>query len=242
MCIAVLIAAGDLPKPDIIVMADTGREATETWEYTEKHVKPLLATVGLEVEVAPHSLAKVDLYSGNGDLLMPAYTSTGKLSTFCSTEWKKRVVGRYLRSKGYGPQNPVTEWIGMSLDEVGRCKPSGVKWREYRWPLVLDTPKRRSECKRIVMEAGLPEPPKSSCWMCPYRRNSQWRHLRDNFPRDWRRAVELDTQIRERDEHHDVYVHDSGVPLGEANIDKPNRPELALFGEIEGCDSGYCMV
>jgi hypothetical protein len=31
--IAALIASGELPKPDVAAMADTGREASETWRY-----------------------------------------------------------------------------------------------------------------------------------------------------------------------------------------------------------------
>lgn len=35
----------------------------------------------MKVEIAPHTLATVDLYAGNGDLLLPVYTATGKLPT-----------------------------------------------------------------------------------------------------------------------------------------------------------------
>lgn len=52
IAIAVLIAQGRLPKPERIVMSDTGREATETWEWLETYVGPLLAEHGLTVDVA----------------------------------------------------------------------------------------------------------------------------------------------------------------------------------------------
>lgn len=96
VAIAVLVARGELPAPEVAVIADTGREATETWDYLERHVRPLLEPVGVPVEIAPHDLSTVDLYGKNGDLLVPAYTGggDGKLPTFCSTEWKKRVVAR----------------------------------------------------------------------------------------------------------------------------------------------------
>ena len=45
VAIAVLVAQGRLPRPELLVIADTGREATETWEYHEKHVAPLASTV-----------------------------------------------------------------------------------------------------------------------------------------------------------------------------------------------------
>jgi hypothetical protein len=240
IAIAVLVARGDLPTPECVVIADTGREATETWEYLDAHVRPLLASVGVEVEIAPHSLATTTgLYAINGDLLLPMFTAAGgKLPTLCSNEWKKRVVGRYLRAKGYGPKKPVTTWIGMSIDEVERAKPSGVKWQEYAWPLLFDVPMRRDECRQLVRDAGLPDPPKSSCYMCPHRQNHQWRHIRDNYPEDWGRAIAIDRLAREKDERGGVYVHRSRVPLEEADIDTDTK-EPSFF---DGCDSGFCFV
>src|SRR5947207_241734 len=90
IAIALLVGGGKLPKPDIIVFADTGMEATETFEYTREYVSPFLATLGLKIEIVGQELAKVGLYSHKGELLTPSYTETGKLSTFCSKEWKTR--------------------------------------------------------------------------------------------------------------------------------------------------------
>ena len=36
--------------------------------------------LGLTVEIAPHSLATVDIYAKNDDLLLPAFTESGKLA------------------------------------------------------------------------------------------------------------------------------------------------------------------
>jgi hypothetical protein len=237
VAIAVLIADGTLPKPERVVIADTGREATETWEYTRDVVDPLLATVGLEVEVAPSGLATVGLYAKNGDLLIPAFTTTGKLPTLCSNEWKKRVISRWCRGEGYGPKNPVRMWLGISVDEVHRAKPSGVGWLEYHWPLLLDTPRRRDECIALVIGAGLPDPPRSACWMCPHRNNTEWRRLRDHFPDDWERAQQLEASIQSNDERDGgLYLHRQLVDIGAAEIDEEN---LDLFDE---CDSGFCFT
>lgn len=85
VAIAVLVSKGELPRPGRVVIADTGREAQETWDYTRDVVNPLLSKVGLEVEVASHDYATVDLYGLNGDLLIPAYTGdSGALPGFCS--------------------------------------------------------------------------------------------------------------------------------------------------------------
>lgn len=241
--IAVLIAQERLPRPERIVIADTGREATETWEYLHDHINPMLEKVGLSCEVASHDLATVDLYGKNGDLLVPAFTEKGKLPTFCSNEWKQRVVRRYLRAGGCGRRNPIRLWIGISTDEVARMKPSDVQWVEHYYPLITDLRITRYDCTQIVKSAGLPDPPKSSCWMCPYRQNHQWLHLKESQPADWEKAVALDERIREHDISQGgtgVYVHRDAVPLAEADLSEKQKLQDSLFGEVDGCDSGYC--
>lgn len=151
IAMVLLIALGKLPKPDLIVMADTGNESTETWEYTFRYVLPLLDSLGLTIELAPHELATVDLYGHNGDLLLPAYTKTGKLPTFCSSEWKKQVFRRYVRAKGI---DKCVTWLGMSTDELDRVKPSDVQWQRHHWPLVFDVPMSRAECQQLVLNYG----------------------------------------------------------------------------------------
>lgn len=239
LAIAILVSQGRLPKPSLAVMVDTAREASETWEYHERYAVPLLASIGLTVEIASHDLATVDLYSHKGQLLIPAYTGTsGKLDTFCSNEWKARVVQRHLRSKGYGPKRPVVTWLGMSLDEVERLRPSSTKWQKHHWPLCFDARMTRGDCIALIHSFGWPDPPKSSCWMCPYRRNAQWTRLRDHYPEDWDKAVKLDQEIRERDSEHAIYLHHSHVPLDQANLDVDEIKELPLFG----CDTGFCWT
>jgi hypothetical protein len=237
VALCVLVLMGKLPRPERIIMADTGREASETWDYLYNHVEPMLQRGGLTVEIASHELSKVDLYAKNGDLLIPAYTEHGKLPTFCSNEWKARVVARYLRSHGYGEKNPVVTWIGISRDEAGRIKPSGVAWNTYHYPLALDLRMTVHDCEVAIARYGLPPAPKSSCWMCPHRRNAQWRRLRDHAPQDFIKAIMLDDQVYRS---HGVRLHESGKPLGVADLtdDPPIQP--SLFGDVDGCDSGLC--
>ena len=227
MCI--LVARGVLPRPDAVIAADTGREMPTTWEYADAYARPLLASVGLELHIAPHSLATVDVYGKNGDLLLPSYTATGKLQTFCSNEWKARVVDRYAR--GLGLPKPYTNWIGFSLDEAKRVK--GHDGRRY--PL-LELGLTRADCVAIIDREGLPIPPKSRCWMCPHQHNAEWREVRDS-PALWAEAVALDTELREADERGGVYLHASRKPLREADIDAQDRAEPS-----RQCGLGLCFV
>ena len=238
VAICVLIAQGRLPHPEHIVCADTGREASSTWDYLREHVAPLLATVGLTVEIASHDLATVDLYSGNSDLLIPAYTKDGKLPTFCSTEWKRRPVQRYLRGLDYGPGRPVSLWLGFSVDEVGRAKPSQTSWITHRYPLLMDVALNKRECVALVRDAGLPEPPRSSCWMCPHRSDEEWAAL---SPDDFARAVALESELQERDTQGGVWLHRDRVKLAGAILTEPEI-DLPLFGKNAECESGYCFI
>jgi hypothetical protein len=237
VAICVLIKLGVLPKPDVVVMADTSRENPSTWEYLEKHTRPMLAEMGLEIHIAGHDLATVDIYSGNGDLLLPVYTKDGKLPGFCSNEWKKRVVDRYLK-KNLGISSG-TKWLGYGLEERRRwMKQHNTvegKWKTV-CPLVdlmIDT----HTCLEIIKKNGLPEPHHSACWMCPHKSNAEWKLIRDSYPDKWQDAVELDKEVRENDDRGGVYLHRSGVPLDEANLDEAESPEI-----VRQCTLGMCFV
>jgi hypothetical protein len=45
--IAALIVTGKVPKPDLAVIADTGREKSATWDYLERYIVPALQSVGV---------------------------------------------------------------------------------------------------------------------------------------------------------------------------------------------------
>lgn len=227
----VLVAKGALPKPDRIVTADTGREVATTWSYLSDYMQPFLAQHGMQVEVAPHSLATVDLYGKNGDLLLPVYTQTGKLPTYCSNEWKTRVVQRYLRADGI---KSAVQWIGFAFDERSRWnkKEEEGPWTK-RFPLV-DLMIKSIDCPAIIKSAGLPVPNKSRCWQCPHQNNEEWRQL---TPEEFELACQLDESVREDDEQGGVFLHQSRVPLRDADLNAPDRRE-----PNRQCGFGNCFV
>jgi len=203
MCI--LIAQGKLPLPDRIVFADTGGEMSEVWDYMNKYTRPLLRSLGKEIEIAPHSLSTVDFYGHNGDLLLPAFTQAGKLPTYCSKEWKALVVRRYIGGADGNP-NGVIMWLGMSTDEIERMKSSDMKWIEHQWPLC-DMPTKarfgirmnRMECARLIHDFGWPPSPRSACVWCPHLDNVQWQRMKEYAPSDFHRAIAVEKS---------VYMHD----------------------------------
>ena len=233
--IAVLILQGKLPKPDYAFIADTGRETGETWDYLECVTNPALAGIGLTVErLVPPQMP--DIFNAKGTLLIPAFfTGNAKASNFCSSYWKRDFVKRIAVERGLVP---AVNWLGISTDEMRRVStPRAANWL-LRFPLVFDCPLSRSQCIQVIADYGWPKAPKSSCWMCPNRRDSQWAHLRDNRPDEFKRAVEFDIEIRKR--KPDVFLHESRTPLGEVILkeatDNGNHGQLVL------CDSGECFV
>lgn len=241
--IAVLIAQGKLPTPERAVIADTGRECSTTWRYLDDHIRPLLWKVGLEVEIVPPSYAAVGLYRQD-TVLLPAFTANGaKLRGFCSGEWKRDAVMRWLREseRGYGKKNPIVQWLGMSRDEIQRCKPSRVNWVDIHWPLIMGygLTLTRAMCIWVVESAGLPTPPKSRCWMCPHQNDSEWLELKNGAPREFQAAIALEQEISARDTQGGLFLHRSGLPLGEVDF-KEKTSEAPLFQS--DCESGLCWV
>ena len=210
-----LVLKGVLPRPEHIVIADTSREKSSTWDYLDEIVQPALEREGLRVERAAHDIATVDLYAHNGDLLLPVYTETGKLPTFCSNEWKKRVVQRWLRAQGV---EQCDVWIGFSTDEQSRYESANhdTGWYQRTFPLY-NLGLSWADCKVIIEGRGWPLPASSACWMCPNMDDAEWHEMKRDYPADFAKAIELETEVQEWDGA--VWLHSSRQPLALVEFD-----------------------
>jgi len=231
--IAALIVRGDLPRPDFAVIADTGYEASTTWEYMDEVIQPALNAVGVSlVRVKSSDFSNVGLYSKNGDILIPAFTTesgeVGKLPTYCSNEWKQRVIQRWLRTQTDAKKFHI--WIGISIDEMRRAKPTIGKY-EKRYVLIEQL-KNRGDCIALVRSMGWRDAPRSSCWKCPNRSPQEWEYLKQTAPQDFLKAVKFEKQMQEKDEC--LWLTRSAQPLD----------VLADSGELFTglCDSGFCFT
>lgn len=230
-------------------------ENPATLEYVKQHAKPFADRHGIELvtlrRVMVRSGETRDLYDeitrpGSKAHKIPVKLSNGKPgSRSCTVDYKIGVIGRELKRRGATPENRATVGIGISLDEIERA--DGGKNRgpheQIVYPL-LDLGLRRTDCARIIRSAGLPVPPKSSCWFCPMHRPDVWHEQRRNEPELFEKSCQLEELINRRQADAGkppVYLTRFGKPLREAIPDGVDL--LPLADDDDGaCDSGYCFT
>lgn len=242
--IAVLIAEGKYPKPDISVIANTGRERFTTFPYLRQYVIPTLASVGVDLQIvdaSEWSYYGTDYVDGTGGLMLPVYSfddkgNPVKFGADCSGNWKRDAINRWL-SKVHGiTRSKYFKWIGFSRSprELLRAHNMSQSKKEgngkTRFPLI-ELGLTTGDCMRIVEQFGWPAPKVSACWMCPNLKDSERAELSDE---EKRLANEFDMKVRAQ--FPNTYLHGSYFPLSEVDFNKPND----LFTEV--CDSGNCFV
>lgn len=231
--IAALICQGEL-TPDLSIIVDTERELSTTWAYLDRWVMPALEKVGVTLHrVAKSQYATVDLLR-NDDFLIPAFTTEtgeiGKLPTYCSNEWKQRVMRRWATQE-HGVKN-ADVWIGYTIDERNRLTQPTGRWHN-RYPLI-DRRMTRGDCIALAKRMGWPEPPRSSCYMCPNKPHHEWGWQRLNAPNDHQKAILFEREMQKHDS--DLWLTDTGLPLEDADFTQPDD----FF--TERCVGGMCFV
>lgn len=156
-------------------------------------------------------------------------------------ELARLLVQAMIAEDGALPQ--VEMWLGITLDEIKRMKPSGVQWMVNRFPFLelLDRPWTRHDAMRWMQEQGLEIPVKSSCVFCPYHNRATWREIKMAGNGDWQRAVDVDEAIRHKRPGYVAYVHRDRVPLEEVDVrNQEDHGQLSLFDDAE-CE-GMCFL
>ncbi|MCY0940114.1 phosphoadenosine phosphosulfate reductase [Streptomyces antarcticus] len=161
----------------------------------------------------------------------------------CTADFKIKVVGRWLREHGATANEPAVVGIGISVDEIHRAnRRRSEPHEQVEYPL-LDLRLRRDDCERIIETAGLPVPPKSSCFFCPFRTVDAWRQQRREDPDLFARSIEVEqtvNRLRAALGRDPVYLTRYGRPLAEAI--PAQRDAATEEAEDGGCDSGWCMT
>jgi hypothetical protein len=255
--LVVLAATGKIGHVDAALFANVGddSEHPDTLKYVREVAIPWAAERGLEIHeltkryrwkgpvVTLHAqLMRPESRSISIPIRMPDTGSPGKRR--CTTDFKVGVVRRWLTTHGVTETYPATVIIGISLDEFQRVnnrRPSTLETPEY--PLIeqrLD----RERCKHVIRQAGLPVPPKSACYFCPFKRPSTWSRMKRDEPELFQKAAALESTLNARRDKlgkDHVYLTRFGKPLDEA-IGTEQDDLLSDGPGGESCDEGYCWT
>ena len=163
-------------RPDLILFSDTGSEKEETYDYLVT-INAWLRNVGFPTVTVVRNQPKrfkwnrYSTLEGNciSNRTLPSL-AFGRKS--CSLKWKGAVMDKFVDAI-YGPDRAVYRAIGYDCSPAdnkrfahAQGKTQGRKGDVFIYPLQ-QWGWHRFECARQIQAAGLPVPPKSSCYFCP---------------------------------------------------------------------------
>jgi len=263
--IAEMIAEGVLPIPNLILFADTGDEPQYVYDQIAYLKKRLFGLCEFQTVSAGNLVD--ELTSGTKRFAaIPVFTvmkDNGKVSRLrrqCTNEYKivpiERAVREYLLSIGHAKRDKrgitipktvfIETWLGISLDEVVRMKPSRSKRFINRWPLI-EMRMTRQDCLDWLRARGLPILRKSSCRICPYHDNVHWQEMKQDDPQDWKHVVAFDDFLRAGDGRFsatakgELFMHRDCVPLSQVDL-RPKHEQEGQLSFLDICDEGHCFI
>lgn len=257
---ALVLAATGRIDFRIFLFSNVGADSEDpaTLDYVNDYAKPYAAKHGIElhelhrVRIRGQAAGKVEtLYGrlardGSRSLPIPVRMSNGAPGTrSCTTTYKIEVIGQWLRAHGASEISKATVGVGISLDEIHRVNArKAMPYETVSYPLLdHDPPLRRLDCERIIRSAGLPVPPKSACWFCPFHRPQVWAEMRRDRPDLFERACGLEDLLNDRRDElgkDHVYLTRFNQPLRDA---VPEAQEmLPMLDDGPHCDNGWCMT
>jgi hypothetical protein len=230
---ALMAAAGEIdPMPAGAIFADTTYEPRAVYEWLDWLERQL-----------PFPVYRVKAYDNRrgifdrGQSQIPAYGERGIGKRQCTSHWKIVPLYRKCREILGATGKPLGEdvvafWIGISLDEVHRMKPSRERWVRNWWPLI-EKRISRSDCLRWMEAHGFPRPPRSARVFCPYKSDSEWRETRKD-PEQMMMVRKVEAML------NGEYLHRSKRIIDEVDLSTDeDHGQMSLFGNE--C-SGLCGV
>ena len=236
------------PMPDAAIFADTQAEPASVYKWLD-WLEPQLPFPVIRVtrgDMTQESLLIKQRKDGTGcwiKSLIPAFIQNqngtrGIMGRACTYSYKVEQLERAARLHGKvkrGQKNvTVTQWIGISWDEIQRIKPSRVAWSQHRWPLV-ELRMGRRDCLKWMESHGYPKPPRSACVYCPFKSDNEWRRLRDEEPAEFARSVQFEKDLQTVKAKTEKmkgkpFLHPSLVPLDQVDFRTDiERGQLSLW-------------
>lgn len=230
----------------LFIFANVGddSEHPDTLAYIRDVAAPYAAQNGIELcTVSARDTIYQNIMKQNRRIIIPAHLSNGAPGNrTCTTDYKIRVISREIKRRGATKANPWTVGLGISTDEFYRARNySGYDYYTTAHPL-LDLRLSRANCVGVIERAGLPVPPKSACWFCPFQSDRRWHELRKTRPDLFDKACQMEKRINEKREAigRDVmHLHKFNIALVDA-VPEQDAEQLDLFADT--CDSGFCFV
>ena len=241
---ALMASLGEIaPMPDCAIFADTQAEPKNVYDWLDWLEKQLPFPI-YRVTAGNLEEASLKVYTGKSGKKytkhrVPAFTLGDKKGMFqrqCTMDFKIVPIKRKARELYKGSK--ITMWIGISLDEVVRMKPSRVKYIEHIWPLI-DKRMTRHSCIEWMKKKKYPKPPRSACYFCPFHNTEEWKRLSGE---DFTRAVSYEKKLQDavaqvQDKEIAVpYLHPSRIPLDQVRFE---TDQADLFNNE--CE-GHCGV
>ena len=259
--------AGEVHKFDYAIFADTQEEPDDVYRHLEWLESlggpPILRCTAGRLGDA---LDKGTDANGNGRtdgghyISIPAFTKhpdgrMGAVQRQCTKDFKVVPIEQAIRQRVFGaapgkgiPKDSVcVQYMGLSFDEPKRVirvkerflsKPKNWKVQFPLWEMQMT----RGDCMAYLKERVPHQVPRSACVFCPFKKDDEWRLLRDHDPNGWARAVEIDHVCRTGTGlDAQRFLHRQCVPLEQVDL----RPEHERTGQMmfqgfqDECE-GYC--
>lgn len=206
------------------VFADHGGDYPETYKYVD-----MLMAKGYEIT---RLKAKTNVHGEPRNLYDASYEyrfTPGGFNRWCSKAYKVKPITNYV-------QKPCFLFLGIAAEEAHRAKRN----KEYEFGIVRDYPLiehniNRQGCIEIIKRHGLPVPPKSGCFFCPFQKASEIRELYHRCDDLFDKALELEKRNIERNKEkqrpQSGYLHISNRPLEVVAM----TDQIELFDDLWPC-------
>lgn len=249
----VLVAQGLIPPVDAALFSNVGDDSEHpaTLAYVRDVAAPWANTRGVKVhelyrvgkDFEPRTL--MNLLATENTPSIPVRLSNGApAQRSCTNHFKVRVIEKWLRENGATKQAPADVLIGISTDEIQRVNTKQVNAYQTKLFPLIDLGLNRDACIGIITDVGLPVPPKSSCFFCPFKRVQQWQEMRRDEPELFAKSADLEDSINERRAARgkdSVYLTRLLIPLRDITEAQDMLPGFDS-PDIDSCDEGVCWV
>lgn len=207
-----------------VVFADVGDEKPETYYYIEKYIKPFCQEKGIEFVTVRSHLGTLMDYCIKKEIIPT------RNFRWCTEKFKITPIRKFARSKGATNEKPFYQDIGITTDELHRAGGNkyDVSYLKSEYPL-LETKESRSDCIEGLVKMGMPVPPKSGCYYCPFAKKNEIRKLHAEHPKLYDKAVTMEKGNKQ---------YPSMILF---NVPLVNLTQIQSLDDFT-CDSGHCFV